>query len=84
MAQTWASHGPSNWLFLNLNYMVQGCYMPNLRVLVSILTDISNFLTQALKDSVTGPRCRAVHLARGQGHILKNFQNVKTVGQNFL
>ena len=71
MAQTWASHGPSNQHFLNLNYMVQGCYMPNFRVLVSILKDIFNFLTQALTNSVTGPRCRAVHLARGQELGLK-------------
>ena len=31
---------------LNLNNCVQGCLMPNFRVLASILTDIFNFLTK--------------------------------------
>ena len=76
MAQTWTSHWPSNWFSLDLNDWFQGCFMPNFRFLVSILTVIFNFVTQSgsdsatqrLRDSVTYPRCRAVHLARGQGH----------------
>ena len=56
MAQQLASHGSSNWFFLNLNHMVQGCYMPHFRVLISILTDIFNSVTdsatQKLSDSV--------------------------------
>ena len=29
MAKTWPSHGPSNWISLNLNHCEQGCPMPN-------------------------------------------------------
>ena len=69
MAKTWSSHGPSNWFFLNLNQCAQGCSMPNFRVLASILTDIFNFVTELLSQSLSdGVRCRAVHLARGQEH----------------
>ena len=43
MAQTWASHGPPKWFFLNFNDSVPGCQTPNFRVLASILTDFSTF-----------------------------------------
>ena len=33
MAQTWSSHGPSNWFFLNHNQYAQGCSMPNFTIL---------------------------------------------------
>merc|ERR1711954_487160 len=76
MAKKWSSNGSSNWLFLNLNQCAQGCSMPNFSVLQSILTDIFNFVTQsgsqsvsqAVRHSVTYPRCRAVPLASSQGH----------------
>ena len=29
MTQTWSSHGPSNWFFLNHSQCDQGCSMPN-------------------------------------------------------
>ena len=32
--QTWSSHGPSNWYFLNHNQCAQGCFMPNSTILV--------------------------------------------------
>ena len=53
MAQQLASHGPSNWFFLNINQMVKGCYMPNFRVLVSILTDIFNFVTNSATQQLS-------------------------------
>ena len=46
MAQTWSKHWPSNWVFLDLNDWFQGCFMLNFSFLVTILTDIFNFLTQ--------------------------------------
>ena len=46
MAPTWSPHYPPNLFFLNLNDCVQGCFMPNFRVLASILTDIFNFVTE--------------------------------------
>ena len=46
MAQTWTSHWPSNWFYLDLNDWFQGSFMPNFRFLVSILTYICNFVTQ--------------------------------------
>ena len=51
MAQTWASYGLSNWLFLNSNDMVHGCFILNFRILVSILPDIFKFLTNHLTES---------------------------------
>ena len=48
MVKTWSPHGPSNWFSLNLDHCAQGCSMPNF--LASILTDIFNFLIQALSD----------------------------------
>merc|ERR1711954_525706 len=53
MAKKWSSHGPSSWFFLNLNQCTQGCSMPNFRVLALILTDIFNFLTHSLSQSLT-------------------------------
>ena len=38
MAQTWSQHDPPFSFFLNLNDSVQGCFMPNFRVLASTLT----------------------------------------------
>ena len=76
MAKTWSRHGLSNWFFLNINQCAQGCSMPNFRVLASILTDIFNFVTELLSHSLSQSlshsvsdrvRCRAPHLARGQG-----------------
>ena len=67
MTQTWASHAPIHRLFLNPNNMVHGYYMQIFRVLVWILTDIFTFLTDSATGSVTGPRCRVVHLTRGHG-----------------
>ena len=73
VALLWPKHAPhmilqigSSWIIINMP--LQGCSTQIFRVLASIWTDIFNFLTQALTHSVTYPRCRAVHLARGQGH----------------
>ena len=67
MVQIRASHGSPNLLFLNLNDCVQGCYIPNFRVLASILTDFPNFLPEKgrknwrklVRYKVKGPKCRA-------------------------
>ena len=53
MAKTWFWHGPCNWCFLNHNQCAQGCFMLNFRVLASILTDIFNFVTHSVSNSVT-------------------------------
>ena len=53
MAQTQTPHGQPNCLFLNLNDCVQGCSMPDSKVLASIFTDIFNSLTHSLSDSLT-------------------------------
>ena len=47
MAKTRASHGPFNQFFLNLHECVQGSFLPNVRVLESILKDIFIFLTDS-------------------------------------
>ena len=56
--------------------------MPNFRVLAFILTDIFNFVTHSIsdsvRDSVTHSRCKAVHLARGQARVTaKKLEKVK-------
>ena len=33
MAQTWSSHGPSNWFFMTHNQCAQGCSIPNFTIL---------------------------------------------------
>ena len=50
MVQTWSSHGPPDWFFLNINSCIQGCFIPNFRVLASILTDISNFVSEGVRE----------------------------------
>ena len=50
LAQMWASHGPPNLLFLNLNDYVQGFFMPYLSVLASILTDLPEGKKEVRKE----------------------------------
>ena len=70
MAQTWSSNGLPYCLFLNLNDCIQKVFRPNIRVLASILIYIFNFLpegrTQGVIYWVNGPRCRVLHLPKGQ------------------
>ena len=63
----WVLYCPSNWLFLNLNYMVQGYYTSKFRAPVLILTNNFNCLSQWLRDSMSnsvsdGVRCRFLPL----------------------
>ena len=46
MVQTWSSHGLPDWFFLNICSFIQGCFIPNFRVLASILTDFSYYLLE--------------------------------------
>ena len=52
MAQTWSSHGLHGF-FLNLNDCIQGGFMPNFRVLASILVDILNYLPEGGTQGVS-------------------------------
>merc|ERR1711954_608800 len=53
MAKTSSSDGPSNWFFLSHNQCAQGCSMPNIRVIASMLTDIFIFVTQSVTQALS-------------------------------
>ena len=53
VAQIWPSYGPCNWFFLSLSQYAQGYIMPKFRFLASIRTDIFNFMTQSVSNSVS-------------------------------
>ena len=53
MAKTWASPGPSHWFFLKLIECIQGCFVSILRVVASMLTDISNLVTSLVTQQLS-------------------------------